>query len=441
MNILMLTPYPPHPPHRGGAIRMVHLLHTLARTHRVTLLTFAPNDAAVAALEALRDRCQVIPVIGPPPRTLIRRAWESLTSLSPDMAFRNQSISYAQTLTQLIQNTPYDVVQVESIEMAGYAIALTAYYRQRNQQRPLLVLDEFNAEYVIQRRAALTDLTALVRGAGKKMKLLLSAPYSLIQWYKLAAYERRMLQLYDHTFAVSEEDRQALHRLVPRARIHIIPNGVDTEYFRPLSVAAPQTAESPPTLVFTGSLDYRPNIDAIHWFVTMVFPLVRRHTPNVRFLIIGRQPVPSLLQLHDGTSIMVVANVPDVRPYLMGARVYVLPMRIGGGVRLKLLESLAMQLPVVCTTMGAEGIPELQHGKHLLLADEPTAFAQAIGQLLDAPQWGRELGEAGRMVVRTHYDWTVIGRKLEHVYACCLEENPQGPVHSNPRMNHGAERE
>lgn len=436
MRLLVLTPYPPYPLHSGGALRMYHLLRFLSTQHAVTLLTFAPDEAAVAMLEPLREWCRVITVVGPPRRSLVRRGWDSLTSRQPDMAFRNQSPTYRETLFRLLQAEPFDVVQAESIEMANYGLEIATKQQPGTNHTPLLVLDEFNAEYIIQQRAARNSLATLaawfrpthaahtrpIPTPHLSPRLLLAAPYSLIQWRKLVAYERRLLRSYHHIIAVSEEDRRALRRLHAHAPVSIVPNGVDTNHFSPAALSScpilPNTTpDRSPVLVFTGSLDYRPNIDAVEWFVGAVLPLVQQHhTPTVRLTIVGRQPDASIRSLHNGETIDVVGNVPDVRPYIARASVYVVPMRIGGGVRLKLLEALAMQAPVVSTSMGAEGVQGLHNQKHLLLADDAEAFSRAICRLLNDPTTSRHLGEAGRDFVCTHYDWRIIAPRLNQVY-------------------------
>jgi glycosyltransferase involved in cell wall biosynthesis len=286
-----------------------------------------------------------------------------------------------------------------------------------------VVLDEFNAEYVLQRRAAFSDLRQMIT----RPRLVAAASYSFIQWRKLATYEQRLLRRYDRVLAVSEHDRRALRKLVSNARIAIVPNGVDTDYFSPQFEAVPdedtpdRDTEQPTgsTILFTGSLDFRPNIDAVLWFSRMVLPLIREHRPEARFLVVGRQPAPAVQALHNNQSIIVRPDVADVRPSIAAADVYVVPMRMGGGVRLKLLEALAMQAPVVSTKMGAEGVQNLDDHEHLLLADTPSAFAAATLRLLDDPALGKRLGSAGRELVAAYYDWREIVPQLEQVY-CSL---------------------
>ncbi len=407
MRILFLCPYPPYPPHSGGMLRMYHLLRGLARRHTVYCLTFASDPAAVAALAPLRDVCGVVTVPGAPARSLLQRTWTTLTAPQPDMALRNASSRYAATLQRLLVSQPFDVVQAESIEMAHYGLALLQQRSARGQ--PWLVLDQFNAEYVLQRRAALTDLRQIT-ALRRTLRPLLAGLYSLVQWQKLATYERHLLQAYDHVLAVSTEDRQALHHLAKTASISIIPNGVDTHYFDRSAL----TVTPMPHLVFTGTMDFRPNIDAVTWFVQQVLPLVRVSHPEVRLVVVGRNPAPAIRALHDGVMVDVTGAVADVRPFIAQAAVYVVPMRIGGGIRLKLLEALAMQTPVVSTSMGAEG---LIGTRPLLLADSPSDFAAAVLRLLDDPALRQQLGTDGRRFVQQYYDWEVIVPRLEAVYA------------------------
>jgi glycosyltransferase involved in cell wall biosynthesis len=156
-------------------------------------------------------------------------------------------------------------------------------------------------------------------------------------------------------------------------------------------------------------------VDAALWFVREVLPLIRAQQPAAHLLLVGRSPSPAVRALHDGAAVRVLPDVPDVRPFIAGAAAYVVPMRIGGGVRLKLLEALAMQAAVVSTRMGAEGLPDLRGDEHLLLADTPRAFAAAVLRLLDDAALRQRLGAAGRALAQ-RYDWRAIVPRLEQVY-------------------------
>jgi glycosyltransferase involved in cell wall biosynthesis len=414
MNILVLSPYPPYPPYGGGTMRIYQIVRGLAARNNVTCLTFAPDAAAEQALEPLRQMCRVMTVRGPEPRGIVNRAITTAASPLPDMALRNRSSAYAAALGELVAHEQFDVVQAESIEMAPYLEMLRA---NQAASRPTLVLDQFNAEFVLQRRAAQTSLQALRQGAITPRNGA-GAIYSLIQWIKLANYERQAMQACDAVLAVSEDDRRTLLQLDSTRQIAVIPNGVQADHFSRDVLrdeqAGPLVFQGLP-LVFSGTLDFRPNIDAVLWFAREVLPLIRARKPDVRLLVVGKRPVPVMRQL-PGDAVSIIGEVPDTRPYIAGSAVYVVPMRIGGGVRLKLLEALAMEAPTVSTAMGAEGVAGLREGEHCLIANTPADFAAAVLHLIDHPEYAARLGAAGRTLVQHHYDWSVIIPRLETLY-------------------------
>ncbi len=422
MNILVLSPYPPYPPHGGGTMRIYQLVRGLAQRHQVTCLTFAPDADAEAALAPLREHCRLHTVRGPAPRSTLRRAWTTVASPLPDMALRNASPAYGGALAELLGAQRFDVVQAESIEMARYLVDCRPQLAGRAAgRRPALVLDQFNAEYLLQKRAALTALAALARPPSSAAGLRASARnlagtlYSSAQWAKLAAYERRVLRAVDAAVAVSEQDARALRRLAPEVRLAIAPNGVDTAHFSRPGLAA--LTFGGPTLVFSGTLDYRPNLDALAWFVAEVLPRIRAARPDVRLVAVGKRPAPELRQMAARGELVLTGEVADARPFIAGADVYVVPMRIGGGIRLKLLEALSLEAPTVSTSLGAEGVEGLRHAEHCLLADTPAAFAEAVLRLLDDREYARRLGAAGRSLVRARYDWSAIVPRLEALYS------------------------
>jgi glycosyltransferase involved in cell wall biosynthesis len=433
VKILILSPYPPYPPHGGGTMRIYQLVRGLAARHDVTCLSFAPDVAAEQALAPLQRVCRVVTVRGPIARGLPHRAWTTLVSPLPDMALRNAAPMYADALRALLATEQFDIVQAESIEMAGNllqvkSLALRVKSSDHFQLLTLnakLVLDQFNAEYVLQKRAALTSLRAGLRLPKRARDLKSNAvgiaggAYSLAQWRKLKRYEALVMRQCDAVAAVAEADRRTLLGLAPEATIGVVPNGVDTTYFSGLAMASDRSgalAFSVPTLVFSGTLDFRPNVDAVTWFVREVLPHVRARRPDARLLVVGKRPAPALRRLADEGALVLTGEISDVRPYLAGAAVYAVPMRIGGGVRLKLLEALALELPIVSTTMGAEGLVDLRAGEHCLISDDAVGFAEATLRLLDDPALGRRLGAAGRVLACQRYDWSVIVPQLEALY-------------------------
>lgn len=411
-RLLVLTPQLPFPPHQGTTIRNYNLIAGLAQRHDVDLLSLTQPADPPPAQTPLTTLCrQVITVPAPPPRPAWRRLLTTVSTPLPDMALRLAGVAaYQQALLNLVQTTPYAVLQVEGIEMAPYARWLQqqpAWAAVPRGGQPRLVFDDHNAEYLLQQRTALADLRRPARWAG--------AAYSLAQWRKLAAYEAAVCRQADRVVAVSQADAEALRRLLPGINVTVVPNGVDLKTFAP-GCSAPAPEMQPNAVVFSGKMDYRPNVDAALWFADEILPRVCAHIPSVHFWIVGQQPHPRLARLADRPHITVTGRVPDVRPYLVGAAVCVLPFRMGGGTRLKVLEALALGKAVVSTTLGAEGFG-LRDGQELRLADAAPAFAQVMLELLaDAGQRAR-LGACAHAFAAAHYGWERIVPQLEAVYA------------------------
>jgi glycosyltransferase involved in cell wall biosynthesis len=258
-----------------------------------------------------------------------------------------------------------------------------------------IVLFEHNVEYVIWKR-----LSAIERSPLKRALLEL-------EWRKIRSRERAACLRADLTLTVSDSDRRHLADLAPRARIRAIPTGVDTRYFTP-NVAC----EVPNRLVFTGSMDWHPNEDAMLHFVDNILPLIRREIPDVSLAIVGRRPTERLRQAAARHDVVVTGTVDDVRPYIGEAAVYVVPLRAGGGTRLKIFEALAMAKPVVSTTVGAEGLA-LTPDREFVAADQPDEFAGAVVALLRDPARRKELGRAGRRLVEQRYSWAHVAAEFE----------------------------
>lgn len=423
-RILILTPQLPVPPQaltgtaQGTTIRNYNLIAGLARRHELDLVSFSPaaepgrpeTAADRRALDLLHAHCRRIITAPQPRRTTAQRGRDTLLSPLPDMALRLESAPMRQQITRLLNEQPaaYDVIQIEGIEMAPYALTLPAAVRQARgaNKGPRLVFDDHNAEYVLQHRAFLTDLRRPQRWP--------AAAYSFVQWRKLMGYERRVCLAADRVVAVSEADRAALRRLVPGLEVAVAPNGVDLDFLRP-GVVPPHPDMSQHALVFTGKMDYRPNVDGVLWFIEAVLPLVRARVPDVHFYVVGQQPHARLAALADHPAVTVTGRVPDVRPYIAGAGVYVVPLRIGGGTRLKVLEAMAMGQGLVSTRLGCDGFPFVD-GREVLFADEPAAFADAVIRLLNDREQATALGRAARAYVTQHYGWDAIVPRLEALY-------------------------
>ncbi len=425
-RILFLTPQVPSPTRQGAAIRNWNLMTQLAKTYDLDLLTFSdPREGEEYRRAPHADSVpwQQIARIAPPHRSLARRLRVLLTSRRPDMADRLWSPALLQQLAKLLSSERYDIIQAEGIELARY-VQLISRHRLPDYN-PLLVFDEHNAEWVLQRRAAATDL--------RRPRRLLAGIYSTIQQGRLRRFEAATMQIADLTLCVSAVDAAALQPLAPRCPLVIAPNGVDLGYY---STAGLPRERPRFDLIFSGTLDYRPNIDAAHWLVEEIWPRLqqiqgRQHERPLRLALMGRNPPQEITRMVRHTGVTVTGSVADDRPYFAGATVYALPMRYGGGSRLKLLNALAMGCAVVSTSAGAEGV-EVRHNEHLLIADDPDDFAASISQLLNDPGLRQRLGTAGQQFMQEQYDWAGIVARIVAAYEATLAHRTANPPVSEP---------
>jgi sugar transferase (PEP-CTERM/EpsH1 system associated) len=397
MRILLLTPQRPYPPHQGTTLRNFNLVKELAKRHPVCVLTFLEPDQNPDDPGPLPDLCEWIETIPVSQRSTSLRLRQMLTTTRPDMSWRLWSPALNERLVARLNEQPFDVVEIEGIEMAPYLPAIEAA-----QSRPLIVYDAHNAEWILQKRAFLADIKNPLRWP--------AAAYSWVQWHRLRRYEANLLRRVAHTVAMSAPDKVALRDVVSDAPITVVPNGVDFKAYSQFK-GTPLHYD----LLFTGKMDFRPNIDAALWFGQQVLPLIQAERPHTTFTIVGQRPHPRLDVLRDKPGITITGYVDDVRTYIAGATVYVAPLRVGGGTRLKLLEAMAMQKAIVSTTVGAEGFPVV-NGQELILADEPASFAKEVLNLLADPLRRKKLAAAGRAFAQANYGWDKLVPQLEKIY-------------------------
>jgi glycosyltransferase involved in cell wall biosynthesis len=375
----------------GGRVRSFNILSELARRHAVTVLTTHDPAERPAELELRLPQC------------------ERVTSL-PYAAPKWRSARFAATLLRSwFSELPADLLkhrvpalraEVERTLASGHFDLCVADFLFAVPNVPLdgrapVVFFPHNVEHMIWKRLCDTD-TSLWR-----------RPLLEIEWRKLRRYEARACRRAVLTIAVSVADRERLAANAPGMRDCDVPTGVDTAYFTPNG-----TAEEPARLVFTGSMDWHPNDDAMRWFIDAVLPRIRAAVPGVSLAIVGRKPGRPLIEAARRAAVEVTGTVDDVREHVARAAVFVVPLRIGGGTRLKIFEALSMGKPVVSTTIGAEGLP-LEEGVHLVRADGPAAFADAVVALLRDPARRRALGQAGRRLVEERYGWPQVARRFE----------------------------
>jgi sugar transferase (PEP-CTERM/EpsH1 system associated) len=407
MNILFLTPRLPLPADTGAKIRTFNLLKNIAVENKVTLLSFyfAENNQAVEQIKNLGIELHLVKA-----RERIKPT--KIFSRRPLSIAKYRSEEFKQKLRELLSNTKFDLVHFDHIHMGQYVADVKGLPT---------VLDEHNVEFLILKRCADIEKSLVI-------KMLFKS-----QAKKMARFEGKLAIQFSRCLTVSENDKKNLLELAKyNAYVEVIPNGVDTEYFNTRDEGRETKDDSHGTpyavrdtkldtaLVFTGSMDWLPNSDAVLYFCKDILPLIWQKNAEVKFYVVGKNPAKEILRLARADSrIVVTGQVPDVRPYLAQAKVFVCPIRIGGGTRLKILEAMSMEKTVVSTTVGAEGISYTAE-KNIVIKDTPKAFSQAVLDLLESESQRKQLGQEARIFVQSNYDWSIITNKLLAVYRSVL---------------------
>lgn len=399
-RILFLIPHLPYPPHAGGTLRSYGMIDGLAkRGHPISLLTFAEPDQQPIDQTPLASLCNPAIAVPTPVRSMQDRLRDLLAGYA-DMARRFWSPAFAAALRDLLRSQTFDVIDLY-LEMTGYLPIIRQY-----APNTMVVYDALNAEYDLQWRIATRDLRILSRWP--------LAAYSIIQANRLAHLETDLCRSAQHVLACSGADAKKLGILRHNTPVTVIPNAISVRGYQAGTISPADIAH--PALVFTGKMDFRPNVDAALWFADAILPIVRLHDPDAHLTIVGQKPHPRLEAIQGRPDVMITGYVPDVKPYLRAADVYIAPLRMGSGTRFKLLEAMAMGKAIVSTQLGAEGL-DIEHGRHMLLADTEQSFAKAVIALLSDQNLRQALGENAARLVRERYDWEVIIPQVEKVYA------------------------
>jgi len=393
VNVLMLTTSFPYPPTHGGALRVWNILVQVAQRHAVTLLAMVPRDGEPSpeALAEVRNRVKRVELV-PLPQTLSTRIWNGVGSLcgrGPYTIANFRFDAFERKIRELRAEEDFGLIHCHYLHIAQYheAFGDTARY-----------FDCQNINRYLWERYAEAPTTGLFA------RLFAQHQARLLQ-----RYEPEIWRHFDVATFCSEEERDYALERQPDAAFHVSPNGVDCSFFQPF-----ETEPEPHTIVFSASMNATQNIDAAVFLGEDIFPLIQARYPDSMLYLVGQKPAPEVRRLATD-KIVVTGTVDDVRPYAERAAVYVAPIRIGGGTRLKILEAMAMAKPVVSTRVGAEGI-RCAAGEHIVLADSPEGFASSVLSLFEHPEERRKLGRAGRELVESTYEWNAIGEKIAHYY-------------------------
>ncbi len=369
-------------------MRVYQLARQLSARHHVTLLTYAGGNATGEDRRHASwfEAAEVVPK--PRAHRFKRRA--QLASVLTPRSYHLGNLRSGEmrrAIGRLLHGRSFDLVQVESSQMAAMIPESDAP----------VVLDEHNVEFMLLARIARTE-PGLARRWFGRLEAIKARREEVAAWSRA-----------DGVVFTSASDLSVMHRIDPGKRARVVANGVDVDHFTPSAEPV-----DPSVIVFTGSINYRPNTDAVDYFNRQVFPSVRRLRPSARFIVVG-QGAPSWLLQNAPAGVEFTGQVEDVRPYLARASVVVAPLRSGSGTRLKILEALAMAKPVVTTAIGCEGLA-VGDGEHVCVADEPELFAERIVGLMSDGEFAAELGNRGRELVVRDYSWGVAGRRLEQFH-------------------------
>jgi sugar transferase (PEP-CTERM/EpsH1 system associated) len=395
MRILWLKTELLHPVDKGGKIRTCQMLKELKRDHQITYLTLDDGTADKDARALATEYCHELVCIPHRQRQKFTPGFYAelglnLVSSFPYAISKYQSVGMRRKILELTKEKAFDVVVCDFLAPAVNV--------PRNLSCPT-ILFQHNVEAMIWQRHAEVETNTLKH------------TYLYGQWRKMLAFEGVMCRRFDRVIAVSREDCQMMQREYQVSAIDDVPTGVDTAFFRPRRAERRDKLN----LVFTGSMDWLPNEDAIRYFTTEIMPLIKQKLPALTLTVVGRNPYPALVELSkQDPSIIVTGRVEDVRPYMERAAAYIVPLRIGGGTRLKIFEAMAMEKPIVSTSVGAEGLP-VQPETDILLADTPETFAAAVVRVLEDEEFAFHLGRRSAKLVREQFGWNRVARRFAEI--------------------------
>ena len=392
IKVIFLTQVLPYPPNSGPKVKTYNLIKYLSDKVDLTLVSFVRGDQS-EEIEVLKGLCSRVVTV-PIQRSLLRDGWALIRSIGsglPWLMVRDDRLAMRQAVKQLAETNQYDIVHADQLNMAQYALQVPSVRR---------VLDAHNALWLLYRRLSETMSFGL-------QKWLFTR-----DWKLLKKFEAKVCNQFDAVLAVSQEDKHAFEEAVGHElNINVIPITVDLD--ENLVIQRNLDAEH---ILHIGTMYWAPNIDGILWFIEKVLPLIQKEKPDVKFDIVGARPPREIMEIGDKQpGINVTGYVVDTIPYIKQAGLMVVPLRAGGGMRVKILNAFANGIPVVSTTIGCEGIA-VESGHHLLVADTPEDFAYAVLRVLENTNLANELGRNGRTLIEEKYDSNLVCQSVLQVY-------------------------
>ncbi len=401
MEILLISRCPPFPLYHGDRLIPYHLARELAsRQHQIDLLAFyqQPEDIAdVPRYERLFRSVQLIPE----PQRSLRAYWRRMRK--PDARFpRHAEESWSPEMWRAVE----DRLQTRIYTLAHLFGGVQVYefwHLVRNLPNVIVPYES----YSLWLERAVQEETQRLSRWSKQWRLRMARNY-----------ESWMFEQYDRAVVLTDRDAHTLRTLNPDIPVAVIPNGVDVDYFTPTGYEPNE-----PTVLFVGNYNYAPNLDAALRLVRDIFPRIRRHVPTARLYLVGGNPPPEL-RAYASDVVVVTGRVPDLRPYFEMALIFVSPLRLGAGIKNKVLEAMAMQVPVVATPLSCDGIP-VTNGQHVLLAESDSELVKGVFSLLGNPQLRKRLRQRGRQLIEEHFMWARVADRYEELYDQVITERKE----------------
>ncbi len=392
MKILMVCPTLPYPPYSGESIRTFNLIKYLSVTNEIEMLSIKYDDLD---LSELKKYCRTIHFASsdkPPKLLQIPQVTGRFFRGIPFDNKHYESREFGQLLYDVTSKNDFDIIQFEHSTSAGNLKYLSTKTTAKT------VLTFHNISFIQFYR-----LYKQERKLSKKIMFFLT-------WFPMLSWEPKIAEHFDQSIVVSEVEKNFLKLMNSTLNVAIVPNGVDTTQCKPYPYEQREL-----NMLYVGSMAYEPNVDAAIYLVNEILPIVKKRIPDMTLTIVGSNPTPEILQLDQNPTIRVKANVADVSPYYKETFVSVVPLRAGGGSRLKILESMAFGTPVVSTSLGSEGL-DVKNQHNIFIADTPKQIADSIVDLYHSPKLWGQISENARTLVEKKYDWQYISKKLEDIY-------------------------
>ena len=416
MKVLIIAHKVPYPPRGGATLRNFNLLKECSANNEIHLITFTqepylrdPNELQ-KSIDGLKQYCKHVEVFRIPTDNS-KLKWYlllffNLFSLMPYSTRRFWSSDMAKAIKRHLKEYSFDVIEIGTI-------ALFPYARLAPGLPKLLIHHNVESELLFRRS----------KTAGNPLAKIFLA----LQAYKLKRLEKKALRSFEYHTAVSERDKNVLEKLAPEASISVIDNGVDTDFFRPSDLPV-----EPDTLVYAGSMSWYPNAEAMLYFAREIWPRLKADVPSIKMNLIGSHAPQELVHFSKkDANFRLHGFVDDVRPYILNTAVYIVPITVGGGTRLKILDAMAMGKAIVSTSIGCEGI-KTTDGENIMIADDPDEFCRKIQLLFSDENLRKRLGAKARLTAEEHYSWKKIAPRLDDIYRYLGERYKTG---SNARTS------